>query len=47
MDNQISNNVNAVDSYVQLFVIAQENLEKVCREYKNSRMCKRTRRWKK
>lgn len=33
--------INVSDSYLRLFLIAQDNLEKVCAENKRSLICKK------
>jgi hypothetical protein len=43
MGNQLQNNMNSGNSYLQLFHKAQDNFTQVCEEYKATRLCKKNR----
>ena len=44
MVHQLVNNGNTGNSYLQLFDKALDNFALICKEYKDSPMCKRTKR---
>lgn len=44
MVHQLGNSSNSGNSYLQLFDKAQDNFALICKEYKDSPMCKRTKR---
>ena len=44
MPIQLQNNLNSGNSYLQLFHKAQDNFNQVCEEYKESQLCKKSRR---
>ena len=44
MPIQLETNINPVNSYLQLFHKAQDNFNLVCEEFKESQLCKKSRR---
>ena len=44
MPVQLQTNINLTNSYLQLFHKAQDNFNQVCEEFKESQLCKKSRR---
>ena len=44
MPIQLQTNTNPANSYLQLFHKAQDNFNQVCEEFKESQLCKKSRR---